>query len=183
MPLPFSAEAYDYFLKRFAYNLQALSTWPITLYLFFAKWNLSYLTKDWTWIAAVKALYPNHWTTREFLRKFFPPAIFPFEEDGSRKRYCLCDSIWAEGGAIETELWHFCPSNSRTRDVRQWREMHKGAFSISCTSEAISCWFLSFPLQAQGSLSLCITQLLCSARVTDASRNLRIIAWDLSPVS
>ena len=68
MPLPFSAQAYDYFLKRFAYNLQALSTWLRTLYLFFAKWNLSFLTKDRTWIPTVKALYPNRWTTREFLR-------------------------------------------------------------------------------------------------------------------
>lgn len=41
--------------------------------------------------------------------------------------------------------------------------MHKGAFSNSCTYEAINCWFLSFPLQARGSLSLSITQLLCKS--------------------
>ena len=68
MALPFSAQAYDYFLRRFAYNLQALSIWLRTSHLFFAKWILSSLTKDRTWIPAVKALYPNRWTTREFLR-------------------------------------------------------------------------------------------------------------------
>lgn len=29
--------------------------------------NLSLLTRDWTWVIAVKALSPSHWTAREFL--------------------------------------------------------------------------------------------------------------------
>ena len=31
-------------------------------------WDLSFLTRDWTQVSAVKAPNPNHWTTREFPR-------------------------------------------------------------------------------------------------------------------
>ena len=37
---------------------------------FLATWlmDLSCLTRDQTWALAVKALSPNHWTAREFLK-------------------------------------------------------------------------------------------------------------------
>ena len=53
--------------KKGLHTISKLSTWLRTSYLFLAKRNLSSLTKGRSWIPAVKALYPNHWTTREFL--------------------------------------------------------------------------------------------------------------------
>ena len=45
----------------------------IYIYIFFfflvvphGLWDLSSPARDWTWATAVKALSPNHWTTREF---------------------------------------------------------------------------------------------------------------------
>ena len=34
-------------------------------------WDLSTLTRDWTWALAVKMLSPNHWTARKFPIKWF----------------------------------------------------------------------------------------------------------------
>ena len=35
------------------------------------RWDLSSLTRNWTWATAVKALSPNHWTARKFPGIFF----------------------------------------------------------------------------------------------------------------
>ena len=41
-------------------------------------WDLSSLTRDWTWATAVKVSNPNHWSAREF------PCLFHFSHsDGS----------------------------------------------------------------------------------------------------
>lgn len=51
-----------------------------------------------------RPLFPGLRTFNQ--HKILPPQIFPFEEEGSRKHNCGCDSIWAGGGAGEGELWH-----------------------------------------------------------------------------
>ena len=38
----------------------------VFLFLFLFLWNLSSLSRDWTWVTAVKLSSPNHWTARKF---------------------------------------------------------------------------------------------------------------------
>ena len=38
----------------------------VVLFLFLFLWNLRSLTRDWTWVTAVKVSSPNHWTARKF---------------------------------------------------------------------------------------------------------------------
>ena len=56
--------------KKFS-KFQILLRTKISVYLFLTRLqslqDLSSLTRDWTQTTAVKALSPNHWTTREFL--------------------------------------------------------------------------------------------------------------------
>ena len=68
--------------------------------------NLSSLTRDWTWVTAVKAPSPNHWTSRDFLLSTFLTVkalmrIISYCCSGKMLHYSLCffipSGVWQEG--------------------------------------------------------------------------------------